>query len=97
MALFRIVQEGLTNVHRHSESSTATIRLMVDRNRVQLEMRDAGKGLPEPRSHGYVAPLGVGITGMRERVKQLGGQMEIESGSHGTTVSVTLPLTRAAS
>lgn len=97
MALFRIVQEGLTNTHRHSGSSTATIRLMVDQNHVQLEMRDAGKGLPKPRSDGYVAPLGVGITGMRERVKQLGGQMKMESGSCGTTVSVTLPLTKAAS
>ena len=97
VALFRIVQEGLSNIHRHSGSSTATIRLMVDQNQVQLEMQDAGKGLPKPRSDGYVAPLGVGITGMRERVKQLGGQMEMESGSHGTTVFVTLPLTRAAS
>ena len=97
MALFRIVQEGLTNTHRHSESSTATIRLMVDQNQVQLEMQDAGKGLPKPRSDAYVAPLGVGITGMRERVKQLGGQMKIESGSRGTTISVTLPLTKAAS
>jgi len=69
---------------------------MVDQNHVQLEMRDAGKGLPNPRSDGYVAPLGVGITGMRERVKQLGGQMKIDSGSRGTTVSVTLPLTKVA-
>jgi PAS domain S-box-containing protein len=97
MALFRIVQEGLANIHRHSGSSTATIRLMMDQSHVQLEMQDAGKGLPKPRSDGYVAPLGVGITGMRERVKQLGGQMKIESGSRGTTVSVTLPLTRPAS
>jgi PAS domain S-box-containing protein len=97
IALFRIVQEGLTNAHRHSESSTATIRLTVDQNHVQLEMRDAGKGLPKPRRDGYVAPLGVGITGMRERVKQLGGHMKIASGSHGTIVSVTLPLARAAS
>jgi PAS domain S-box-containing protein len=97
IALFRIVQEGLTNTHRHSGSSTATIRLMADQNHVQLEMRDAGKGLPKPQSDGYVAPLGVGITGMRERVKQLGGQMKMESGSRGTIVSVTLPLTRPAS
>jgi PAS domain S-box-containing protein len=96
LALFRIVQEGLTNIHHHSGSSTATIRLMVDQNDVQLEMRDAGKGLPKPRSDGYMASLGVGITGMRERVNQLGGQMKMESGSHGTTVSVTVPLTRAA-
>ena len=97
IALFRIVQEGLTNIHRHSGSSTATIRLVVDQSHVQLEVLDAGKGLPKPRSNGYVAPLGVGITGMRERVKQLGGQMKIESGSRGTTVSVTLPLTRPVS
>jgi signal transduction histidine kinase len=70
---------------------------MVDQNQVQLEMQDAGKGLLQSRSDGYVAPLGVGITGMRERVSQLNGQMKIESGSHGTTVSVTLPLARAAS
>ena len=97
MALFRIVQEGLTNIHRHSGSSTAMIRLVVDQCQVQLEMQDDGKGLPKPRSDGYVAPLGVGITGMRERVKQLGGEMMLESGSSGTTVSVTLPLTRTAS
>jgi PAS domain S-box-containing protein len=97
MALFRIVQESLTNIHRHSGSSTAAIRLMVDQNHVQLEVRDAGKGLPKPRSGGYVAPLGVGITGMRERAKQLGGQIKMESGSRGTTISVTLPLTRAVS
>ena len=92
IALFRIVQEGLTNTHRHSGSSTATIRLMVDQNHVQLEMRDAGKGLPKRRSDGYVAPLGVGITGMRERVKQLGGQMEMASDSEGTRVRVVLPI-----
>jgi signal transduction histidine kinase len=97
MALFRIVQESLTNTHRHSGSPTATIRLMVDQGQVQLEMQDEGKGLPKPRSDDRVAPLGVGITGMRERVKQLGGQMKIDSGSRGTTVSVTLPLTRTAS
>jgi PAS domain S-box-containing protein len=95
MALFRIVQEGLTNTHRHSGSSTATIRLMVVQNHVQLEMRDTGKGLPKPPSDGYVVPLGVGITGMRERVKQLGGQMEMESDSAGTKVRVILPLSGA--
>jgi PAS domain S-box-containing protein len=92
MALFRIVQECLTNTHRHSGSSTATIRLMAVQNHVQLEMQDAGKGLPKPRSDGYVAPLGVGITGMRERVKQLGGQMEMESDSQGTRIRVILPI-----
>jgi PAS domain S-box-containing protein len=97
MALFRIVQEGLTNIHRHSGSSTATIRLTVDPNHVQLEMRDAGKGLPKPRSDGPVAPPGVGIMGMRERVNLLGGHLDMKSDSSGTIVSVTLPLARAIS
>jgi signal transduction histidine kinase len=92
MTLFRIVQEGLSNTHRHSGSSTATIRLMVDQNHVQLEMRDAGKGLPKPRSDGYVAPLGVGIAGMHERVKEVNGHMKIDSDADGTTIRVTLPL-----
>lgn len=91
MAMFRIVQESLTNTHRHSGSSTATIRLGVDRNQVRLEVRDNGKGLPRPQVGGRVIALGVGITGMRERVKELNGQMNIESSSGGTAVHVTLP------
>jgi two-component system NarL family sensor kinase len=97
MALFRIVQEGLTNTHRHSGSSTATIRLMADQEHVQLEVQDAGTGLSGPQTDDAAAALGVGITGMRERVKQLGGRMEMETGAHGTTVRVTVPLAGAAS
>jgi len=83
--VFRIVQEGLTNAHRHSESSTAAIRLQVDSAGVTLEVRDAGKGLPSQRA------AGVGIPGMRERVNHLGGRMDIESATDGTTIRVTLP------
>jgi signal transduction histidine kinase len=97
MALFRIVQEGLTNIHRHSGSSTATIRLVVDQSRVQLEMRDDGKGLPTPWRDGSAVPPGMGLTGMRERAKLLGGQMKMESNSHGTMVSVILPLAKVVS
>jgi PAS domain S-box-containing protein len=97
MALFRIVQEGLSNIHRHSGSSTATIRLIVDQSHVQLEVRDAGRGLPKPPGNGSVTDLGVGITGMRERVQQLGGHLKMKSSPDGTTVSVTLPLTKVAS
>jgi PAS domain S-box-containing protein len=96
MAMFRIVQESLTNTHRHSESSTATIRLGVNRNEVQLEVRDNGKGLSKPRIGGRVTALGVGITGMSERVKELNGQMNIESDACGTSVRVTLPLEATA-
>jgi PAS domain S-box-containing protein len=97
MTLFRIVQEGLTNAHRHSGSSTATIRLTAEPNRVQLEVRDAGKGLSAPQADSDKTALGVGITGMRERVKQLGGEMEMETGARGTIVRVAVPLTGAAS
>ena len=97
MAMFRIVQESLTNTHRHSGSSAATIRLGVSSDQVQLEVRDNGRGLAKPRAGGRVVTLGVGITGMGERVKELNGQMNIESSSSGMTVHVTLPLTRTAS
>ncbi len=90
MTLFRIVQEALTNAHRHSGSSTAAIRLSADQETVRLEVQDSGKGFSAPHADGLPEPLGVGITGMRERVKQLGGQMEIESGAQGTTIRVTL-------
>lgn len=94
-ALFRVVQECLTNIHRHSESPTARIRLWHDSTGVSLEVADAGKGLPGEAfaqgSEGTVA-LGVGIRGMRERVRQLGGRLEVKPGRPGTIVEVSLPL-----
>ena len=92
--IFRIVQESLTNVHRHSGSSTAEVHLMGDSEGVTVEICDAGKGL-EARNYrtysGVVTP-GVGIQGMRERVRQLGGHFDIRSGAVGTTVVARLPL-----
>jgi signal transduction histidine kinase len=93
--LFRIVQECLTNIHRHSGSPTAQIRLSMDSNEIVLEVQDQGRGIPEEnlRKRLNESPrLGVGITGMRERVRQLGGQLEISSGEGGTTVKTILPL-----
>jgi signal transduction histidine kinase len=90
-AVFRIVQEGLTNAHRHSESATAAIQLCADQANVSLVVRDAGKGFPSRQADG-AAMVGVGLVGMRERVKQLGGRMDIESGAGGTAIRVTLPL-----
>lgn len=89
--LFRVVQECLTNVHRHSGSPTATIRLALEGDALILEVGDQGRGFPQglERSDGPVA-LGVGIAGMRERVRQLGGEFEIASGEKGTTLRVTL-------
>jgi signal transduction histidine kinase len=95
--IFRIVQESLTNVHRHSGSSTAKVRLLRESEEVTVEICDAGKGL-EARNYrtysGLVTP-GVGIQGMRERVRQLGGHFDIRSGAAGTTVVAKLRLNEA--
>lgn len=91
--IFRIVQEALTNVHRYSGSPKALIRIACQNGDICAEVRDEGCGLPPPRrSWGSAEALGVGIAGMRERVKQLNGAFELESApGTGTTVRVTLP------
>ena len=95
--IFRIVQECLTNIHRHSGSPTARIRIARDDIEVRVEIQDEGKGLPpsaDDNSQGLKA--GVGIQGMRERVRQLGGRCEISSGKGGTLVVATLPITNTS-
>ncbi len=94
-ALFRILQESLGNIQKHSASATASIRLASDSQCVTLEISDKGKGIPGRELHSYaVRPqkLGVGILGMRERMRQLGGRLEISSDGLGTTVRAILPL-----
>jgi len=91
-ALFRVVQECLTNVHRHSGSPTVSIRIVQEANRVRLEVADQGHGLNVPAAPGGPVPRpGTGLAGMRERMRELGGTLEIESGSQGTTVRASLP------
>lgn len=92
--IFRIVQESLTNVHRHSGSTTAEVHLRRECGRISVEICDNGKGLETKnyRTYSGVVTPGVGIQGMRERVRQLGGQFDIQSGETGTSVSATLPL-----
>jgi signal transduction histidine kinase len=92
--IFRIVQEALTNVHRYSGSRTVTIRLAREEGQIRAEVQDEGCGLALPtRAKGREAPLGVGIAGMRERVKQLHGVFEIESApGRGTTVRAVFPI-----
>jgi signal transduction histidine kinase len=91
-ALFRIVQESLTNIHRHSGSDTATIRLSHTEKKIRLEIQDRGRGISAQKLESIQNERsGVGITGMRERVRNLNGTMEIQSDSHGTRISVTLP------
>jgi signal transduction histidine kinase len=92
-AVFRIVQEGLGNIHRHSQSPTATIRLTADTDCLNLEIRDSGRGIPKEKQQQIKLGIrtGVGLRGMRERVTQMGGGLTIESDSGGTTILVTFP------
>jgi PAS domain S-box-containing protein len=98
IAIFRIVQEALTNVHRHSRSRTATIRLAREDGKVHVEVKDRGVGMAPPTSAtGWNPPLGIGIAGMRERVKQLGGVFDIRSKlKRGTAVCVELPVAESS-
>jgi PAS domain S-box-containing protein len=95
--LFRIVQESLTNVYRHSGASEAGVRLSRTAAGIKLEVWDRGKGLPaeDQEQRESLVSLGVGIRGMRERVAQLGGRMELRSGQPGTIVDVVVPIQAA--
>lgn len=88
-ALFRIVQESLTNVRRHSGSDTASIRLEKRAGEVKLQISDRGRGMLG--GAGETAELGVGISGMRQRLIQLGGRLDIESSPGGTTITALIP------
>jgi PAS domain S-box-containing protein len=95
LTVFRVVQECLTNVHRHSECKSATIRIARDGSNILLEVRDTGHGMaPDTLAKVRAKGVGVGLRGIRERIRQIGGELIIESELHkGTTVRVTLPLT----
>jgi len=95
IALFRVLQESLTNVHRHSGASDASIHFQHAGDAVILEIRDFGKGIPEERLrllHGVTAETGVGLAGMRERLHELNGRLDIESDARGTRMRATVPL-----
>ena len=98
-AVFRLVQECLTNIHRHSGSATAKIGLHRSKHQVVIEVEDKGKGIPVEKLDRMtsVGAPGVGITGMKERVRQLGGTLEIESSGSGTRVLARLPVSEASS
>ena len=92
LALFRIVQECLTNIHRHSGSPTAFIRIVRQPDEVTLEIRDRGKGIsPEKVAEIESRSSGVGLRGIRERLRQFDGKMKIDSDGLGTRVFVTIP------
>ena len=95
-ALFRVIQESLTNVHRHASTTTASITLTTTADAVALDIEDQGHGLRDqvPHQYGTLLPetLGVGIQGMRERIRQLGGTFDVAFTDAGTTVRVRVPL-----
>jgi signal transduction histidine kinase len=98
-AIFRVVQECLTNIHRHSESPIARIRLRQRDDQVSVEIEDKGKGIPPEKQEemNSSGTPGVGVRGMRERLRQLGGTLEFRSNGSGTLVTVQLPLTESSS
>ncbi len=100
LAFFRVLQESLTNVHRHSESPTASVRLVMNGTDAILEIKDQGKGAQaaalEEVGQDWTGALGVGLRGMSERIQQLGGKLDLSSSKEGTTVTATVPLQKAA-
>jgi len=97
VALFRAVQECLTNVHRHAGSSAVDVRLNLSAKQIRLEISDDGRGIPQKRLRSLnqgTADAGVGIAGMRERIRELGGSLDIRSDRAGTTVVIGIPVER---
>jgi signal transduction histidine kinase len=101
LAIFRVLQESLTNVHRHSGSTTASIRLSLDDDTFVMEISDQGKGAHSDTRLGEngqdgVGGHGVGLRGMRERMRQVGGKLDFCSSRKGTVVTATVPIKKAS-
>jgi signal transduction histidine kinase len=100
LVLFRVLQESLTNIHRHSRSSRAEISLQTNAKGATLRIRDYGKGIPRDMLDNFMRTggnVGVGLAGMRERVREQGGQFDIQSDRNGTTITVIMPVAPAES
>jgi signal transduction histidine kinase len=96
LSLFRILQESLTNIHRHSKSARANVAVIVRARTISLIVRDFGKGIPAKTLENFRAKgthVGVGLAGIKERVRELDGEFQIQSDSTGTVISVKVPLT----
>jgi len=97
LVLFRVLQEALMNVYRHARASTGEVRALRSANVVTLEIQDSGVGIAEDKLARFNRDgtgMGVGLTGMRERVRDLGGSFEIRSSSRGTLVKISVPVSR---
>jgi signal transduction histidine kinase len=96
LALFRVLQESLTNIHRHSKSPRAEVSLRQNANGTTLKIRDFGKGIAPDTLRSFLqsgSRVGVGLAGMRERVREQSGQLAVQSDTTGTTITVTMPNT----
>jgi len=95
LPLFRILQASLSNVHRHAHSPSADVRFALSANEAKLEVKDYGKGI-EPdvltRLNHNGTGTGIGLAGMRERLRELGGRLEVESDSKGTLIRALIPI-----
>jgi PAS domain S-box-containing protein len=97
LAIFRLVQECLTNIHRHSESKTAVVRIARESDKIYAAVQDHGKGISQERLAEIQSQgVGVGIRGMRERVRQCHGELTVDSTALGTTVTAIFPATTPA-
>jgi signal transduction histidine kinase len=92
ISVFRLIQEGLTNIHRHSGSPTARIRIERNETSVSVDIEDAGKGIPLQN-----LSAGVGLPGMRERLRRLGGSLQIHSNEGGTKLRAVIPVAQSNS
>ena len=96
--VFRVIQQSLANVHRHSGSLVACLRIKTDGESVTIEIQDEGCGIPSETLKGFYSGTrlaGVGIAGMRERIEGMDGQFDIRSSESGTTIQVRLPFQQA--
>ena len=94
LALFRVLQESLTNIHRHSRSTRAEVSLRQSPRETVLKVRDFGKGMARETLDSFLSEgtrVGVGLAGMRERIREQGGKLEVQSDASGTTITVTMP------
>jgi PAS domain S-box-containing protein len=97
LAIFRLVQECLTNIHRHSGSKTAVIRIAREADKIYAEVQDRGKGISQERlAEIQFQGVGVGIRGMRERVRQAQGELTVDSNALGTKIIAVFPIKKAA-
>jgi signal transduction histidine kinase len=93
MTIFRVIQEALTNVYRHAETDSARVEIDKQAEWVMIRVRDHGKGLPEEMAGRTLSSnVGVGIAGMRERVRQLGGELTVLRAEPGILLEAKIPL-----